>query len=450
MIYTLFVLFVANLVLRLNDFWPTLQNAPIAEIVVPILVLLWLLFERKEFSLATDLFIPAYFIAMVAGYALVVWPEQALIIGRAYLPWAALYFLAANLVRTSRRLDILFAVLLAMTLLLVVHAVQQVAAYDGINDDSGIGWSGEQMIFGRPRYVGILNDPNDLALFFVMMLPLAMQFASSGRSTVSRLAGYLCSVPILLGIYLTNSRGGMLAAGGIAAIFAYRRWGISRAALVIGTLAMVALAYGPSRVREESASDTASTEGRINAWAAGLQMFKQHPVLGVGMHQFTQYHEITAHNSFVICFAENGLAGYVPWLGAGFFALYGLHSTLRRLRQGTRAHRQTLALFDSLVGFYIGGFFLSRDVFILLPVLIGLAAARVRATRDELADADADAEAVETPVEIVEESPVDEQHSAPEPLPDISWRAGIRWLPKLTGMAVLSILVIHFIVLLKR
>jgi hypothetical protein len=38
------------------------------------------------------------------------------------------------------------------------------------------------------------------------------------------------------------------------------------------------------------------------------------PVFGVSYNSFTDHHERTTHNSFVLCFAELGLLGYFTWL----------------------------------------------------------------------------------------------------------------------------------------
>jgi putative inorganic carbon (HCO3(-)) transporter len=58
-----------------------------------------------------------------------------------------------------------------------------------------------------------------------------------------------------------------------------------------------------------------SISGRLEAWGAGLQMLKESPLFGIGFGGFTDRHELTAHNSFVLCFAETGLVGYFFWIG---------------------------------------------------------------------------------------------------------------------------------------
>ena len=77
------------------------------------------------------------------------------------------------------------------------------------------------------------------------------------------------------------------------------------AALVV----VAAVAVGPSRMGQLNATE-ASAQGRIQAWSAGIQMFKMRPLYGVGFAKFRDHNDnIVAHNSFVHSFAELGLLG---------------------------------------------------------------------------------------------------------------------------------------------
>src|ERR1700686_5663186 len=53
---------------------------------------------------------------------------------------------------------------------------------------------------------------------------------------------------------------------------------------------------------------------RLEAWANGLEMFKSAPLFGIGFNGFTDFLDITAHNSFVLCLAELGLLGSTLWM----------------------------------------------------------------------------------------------------------------------------------------
>jgi putative inorganic carbon (hco3(-)) transporter len=266
-----------------------------------------------------------------------------------------------------------------------------------------------------------------------------------------RVVGRVLSLPMLLGVFLSNSRGGMLACGAVAAMYTWRRWGAVRAGILCGALVLGALTFGPSRVREQNESDEISTQGRIEAWHRGIELLKQHPLLGCGTNEFTKYHYLTAHNSFVLCFAENGMAGFVAWMGLGFYALYGLNEARKRSPPGSVNYRQTAALTDSLIAFYVGGFFLSRTYFIILPVILGLAISRYKLTRDELQEA---AEVEELPLQTAPVEEDDESLSEPAvnstPMPNLNWASLIRLSPWLIGISIGMIFLVEFVVRVKR
>jgi hypothetical protein len=105
-------------------------------------------------------------------------------------------------------------------------------------------------------------------------------------------------------------------------------------------------------------------------------MLKSSPVWGVGFGMFTQYNDRVAHNSFVHCFAELGLVGYFLWLSLIVLTLDDMRSVSREKGEDvTELRRWAEALSLSLMGFLIGGLFLSRSYDVMLFILLGLGAA---------------------------------------------------------------------------
>lgn len=111
-------------------------------------------------------------------------------------------------------------------------------------------------------------------------------------------------------------------------------------------LAMLALDFTGGR--GISAADGAD---RLEAWANGLEMFKSAPLFGIGFNGFTDYHEITAHNSFVLCLAELGLLGSTLWVAM----LVTTTTNLNRIISGQkkRQSRKFLGLFELFETSYI-------------------------------------------------------------------------------------------------
>jgi O-antigen ligase len=103
-------------------------------------------------------------------------------------------------------------------------------------------------------------------------------------------------------------------------------------ALVLSSFGLMGLMLMPSRMQELDV-DESSAFGRVDAWYEGLHMFMSHPLFGVGAGNFTDYNELTAHNSLVLVLAETGFFGYILWLA---FVGYGFWMMLTILRFRSR------------------------------------------------------------------------------------------------------------------
>src|SRR5690606_23188677 len=79
---------------------------------------------------------------------------------------AAFMILATAVAQDPARMRKTFAVFALCAFVLVAHSIEQ--------KQLGVGWTGMNTVEdGRVRYVGIFNDPNDLGLLFVAVLPMA-------------------------------------------------------------------------------------------------------------------------------------------------------------------------------------------------------------------------------------------------------------------------------------
>src|SRR3546814_17093893 len=67
---------------------------------------------------------------------------------------------------------------------------------------------------GRIQYVGIFSDPNDLAMLFIMAVPMTLLMAGRGGLLgLRRVFWWAAALTLLYGVYLTNSRGAFLEIG---------------------------------------------------------------------------------------------------------------------------------------------------------------------------------------------------------------------------------------------
>jgi O-antigen ligase len=229
----------------------------------------------------------------------------------------------------------------------------------------------------RVRGLGLMNDPNDLGLVLVAALPFLGLAWRKGRALRNTLLLGPPAAFLTYGVYLTRSRGGMLGLLTVVFTAFASRASRAKALLATGVVAAIFLAANFTGGREVSTSEE-SAAGRLEAWSEGLDMYRSNPILGVGFRNFTEHHDLTAHNSFVLCFAELGTVGYFFWLALLVVPILQIH----RVRQctddilnGPILRRYAQVLLASFAGMLVAAFFLSRTYHPIVYLLIGLASA---------------------------------------------------------------------------
>jgi hypothetical protein len=239
---------------------------------------------------------------------------------------------------------------------------------------------------GRVRYRGVLQDPNELALAGGAGLPLAFAFGQvEKRALRYRLLVVLAFALVLACAILTASRGGQLVFLAVLAAYFVNRVGLLGLA-VGGVLALPLLLLGG----REGADAATSTLERVDCWAEALSMWREHPLLGVGLGRFGEYHYMTAHNSYLLALAELGLPGMLLFAlllySSGKIPLAVLrHSKLATsgpLGAGAPLMRGwAMGLLAAFVGLAVGIFFLSFTYHYVLWIYLGLSGALYSAVR---------------------------------------------------------------------
>jgi putative inorganic carbon (hco3(-)) transporter len=291
-----------------------------------------------------------------------------------------LIFLSA---RTVGKVRVVGAVL---TALLMIVVVQGALAYYGyyateelvmVQRTDEMNEAGQRASFGRVRGLGQLNDPNDLAQALIVAAPLLWPVWRQGRKLRNFLFVVIPSLVLLYGVYLTRSRGALLSILILVALFLRERMTRFRLITPIATAAVIGatmMASGFTGGRDMSDS---SSEGRLEAWYDGLQMLQGSPLFGVGFGNFVDHHIRVAHNSFIHCFAELGMAGYFLWIGL----LIAIHTDMVALgtpededdEESVSLARWATAVRFCLYAFLSGAFFLSRTYATALYTIVGLA-----------------------------------------------------------------------------
>jgi O-antigen ligase len=238
----------------------------------------------------------------------------------------------------------------------------------------------------RGAWLGNFGNPNDLAYSLSILVPIAFA-AGERRGIPLRIASYAIIATYLAAIWVTFSRGGMLGLFAVLMVMALRHRGsagrVMAAALLAASLIFTAYFWS----RDEGFSDLAADETfntRIATIKAGMAMFADHPLLGVGLNCSVVAWPLYApglhvgswlhnHNTLVQLLSETGILGATPYVLSIACALWGL----RRARRGP-LHRYASAIEASIWGFLVcglaGGLLLTWFPFLLL----GLAASARR------------------------------------------------------------------------
>lgn len=399
MLYLLLVL------IRPQDYPAMVESLglPLQPIMLIVAACFWLFSPRKNFDAPQYAVLLMFFGVLMVSHIFNGYVGGALIQFEKFAPVVLAFVVFANgLDRRSRILKAM-AIFSLSAAVLAIHGIDQ--------QRTGIGWTGVELSQGtRIQYVGIFNDPNDLGMLFVACVPMAMYLSGrGGLMGLRRLFWLIVSGILVYGVYLTDSRGSLLALLAVMGVYIWQRKGVFVAG-VLGSMAVGVLLALPSRFNEIDVEE-ASAQGRVDSWYEGMLMFQGHPIFGVGPDMYSDYHHLTAHNSYVLVLAETGIIGFTLWLALVIYgfrmmwagsrppgelawesmvapeadgdaetALAELDALEAGIAEG-RAIAMTLLL--SLIGFFVSAFFLSRSYIIILYLLAAIVVAHYADMRRE-------------------------------------------------------------------
>ena len=252
-----------------------------------------------------------------------------------FLPSAVVFFFVVANVTTIRRLKTLTLVSVASCLIVVVEAL--CGYYGGFRGETFVLqqslYSHDQVVgqIARLRGAGFLSDPNDFAQILLIALPLVFVAWRRRRVQANVVFVLVPSAVILWAVYLTHSRGALLALAVLAVMVARKRIGTTTSVILTTALIVGMLALDFTGGRAISAVEGAD---RLESWATGLELLKSAPLFGIGFGGYTDFNEITAHNSLVLCLAELGLVGATLWLALLVTTMTGLNRIIRQQRKG--------------------------------------------------------------------------------------------------------------------
>jgi hypothetical protein len=262
------------------------------------------------------------------------WVSGAVRAFPAFFPCAFGYILVCLHCNSRRKLQVLVGMLLFVCLFVIAHgfidlhygvlksgSLRSEVIEDTESDTSlwniehpyllGADYNSKKSVY-RLRGLGLINDPNDFGQLVVCVIPLVFIFWRTRRPFRNLLFVLLPVSMLVYGVFLTHSRGTLLALIAIAVVAVRRSIGMLPALLLACGLFAAAMALNFTGGRDISAE---AGSDRTALWSTGMQLLKTHPLFGVGLNNISNYTEVhlTAHNSVVVCAAELGMFGLYFW-----------------------------------------------------------------------------------------------------------------------------------------
>jgi O-antigen ligase len=299
--------------------------------------------------------------AGLAAVPLAIYPDEA------WATWCtpfaravAVFIIIVNVVRDMRRLERLLWLALAVSVYLSFGAVS----------DYLMGRTAVEEYRVEGRIGGMFENPNELALHLVTMIPIAVGFFLAAPRPLGRFLYGAAAVVMVAGTTVTYSRGGFLGLVALGVVLAYRlgRWSKATVSVVavLGLAAMLLFApagYGNrmGQILSPGADPTGSASLRLAQLIQSVRTTLINPLFGIGMGNFhaVAVREQGTHNSYTQVSSEMGLPALYVYCLFLLAPLGGLREIERRTgpAQPNRFYSLAVGLQASLISFMICSFF---------------------------------------------------------------------------------------------
>ncbi len=306
--------------------------------------------------------------------------------------WFAIVFMIVNLVNTKSKWQIFMWLFLLLNL--KMSQFQLRSFHSGYE-------SAENLRFFIQEGVGVgsggfFNNANDFGIAMVVVAPLAFYLYKSVKSLALKIISGAFTLAFMTSIMVSGSRGAAL--GLFASLIAY--WVKSKSKftslivvviLAVGFWTAAPTAWKDRFISAKDYNEDKTASSRLRLWKAGIDMFIDHPLTGVGIYNFpvawTTHYRPTGvggatvvHNIFIEAASELGIGGLIVLVGV----LVVLFKHNRRTRMLCKKNNIrdpwyinfSHALDCSLIGFVVHGSFLTvlyyPHLYILAALIVSL------------------------------------------------------------------------------
>lgn len=311
------------------------------------------------------------------------WPDESISKLMDFFGWFVIYFLIINIVNTEKRLYIFLLIFLLASFKMSQHGART-WAMRGFSFES---WG----LMGPP---GFFENSGELSVQMLMFMPIAYRLAMAIRPWLTRMKFWfmlLLPTTAAMTVVGASSRGSQLG----LAVQIYHTFLKGRLSIRTAFLALIVAAAGTLLLPDEQwerfrgAGSDETSQQRLLYWKHGLEMIKDHPVLGVGYFNFPPYFALNhsedimfgsaqlPHNIFIQVGTDAGLIGlllYVTLIVAGF---RGNRAIRKRLVNAPNhwLHSVSFGYDAALIGFLIAGQFVTIGYYPFMWIQLALIAA---------------------------------------------------------------------------
>jgi putative inorganic carbon (HCO3(-)) transporter len=237
-----------------------------------------------------------------------------------------------------------------------------------------------------------------MAICAVMSIPLILYMKSKTKLY------WLLPITGVMTVIGASSRGGQLAllVGLIYLLLAYRKIGFKNL-VYVAVFVSIAWALFPEeqKARFETAGSDETSSSRLGYWEAGIDMAKQHPLLGVGLNAFPEHYHIhykvkdgtflsnrreVAHNSLVQVASTLGIPALILYIWFHFSvfsnrSMLGKHQDPGPDLKFLDSFRVSLNV--ALLTYFVGAIFMSITFYPYIYFLLALAIIKVRLFKEK-------------------------------------------------------------------
>lgn len=259
----------------------------------------------------------------------------------------------------------------------------------------------------RIAWNGIFANPNDYSTMMLLPLGVSLGLLFTEKEKLIRLCAFTGIGLMALTMFMTQSRGGLLAlVAGAGLVFLSMKKHRTNFLIAIAVFSLLIVAFAPRSVwtrlagldsaigsgNLKTANDRNSAAQRFELWKVAYTVGRDFPITGVGWGAYpnanfvysrgSQFDELArgardAHNTYLTLFAETGVLGLTIWLSAFVAVAVTGVRTLRLLRAYLPEYAEQLkfvlvSLFSLAVAAMFGSFAHWSSIYILLAIITAL------------------------------------------------------------------------------